>query len=110
MNFEFSLKGKYFDLIKNKTKTIELRLYDDKRKLIKIDDKIIFTNEKTQEKLTCVVLKLYKAKNFLDLTKQIDIKKAGFNSLDDLNKALLEFYSFEKQQQFGVLGIEIEII
>ena len=40
-----------FNAIKNKTKTIEMRLNDEKRKLIKINDLIIFTNNVTNEKL-----------------------------------------------------------
>ena len=38
MNYIFNIKKKYFDLIKNKEKMIELRLFDEKRKLIKIND------------------------------------------------------------------------
>lgn len=36
-----------FKLIKNGTKTIELRLNDEKRKLIKVGDIIRFTNRVT---------------------------------------------------------------
>ena len=45
------LQQKPFNSIKNKEKTIEMRLYDDKRKLIKTGDEIIFTNIVTNEKL-----------------------------------------------------------
>ncbi|MBO7085536.1 MAG: HEPN domain-containing protein, partial [Bacilli bacterium] len=42
-----------FNLIKNKTKTIEMRLNDKKRKLLKKGDFIRFTNTLTGEKLIC---------------------------------------------------------
>jgi len=110
MNFEFNIKNKYFNLIKNEIKTIELRLYDKKRKLIKIGDKITFVNDETQEKLFSTVINLYKSSNFINLTKQIKIEQTGFKTIDDLNKTLLEFYSPKKQEKFGVLGIEIKLI
>ena len=41
-----------FDRIKNGTKTVEFRLYDDKRKQIKVGDKIEFSKlPDLQEKL-----------------------------------------------------------
>lgn len=39
-----------FELIKNGTKTIELRLNDEKRQLLKIKDLIEFTNRTNNEK------------------------------------------------------------
>lgn len=42
MNHNMTLKQPYFDLIKTGKKTIELRLYDDKRRKININDTITF--------------------------------------------------------------------
>lgn len=44
MNHKMSLRNKPFNNIKSGTKTIELRLYDEKRKLISVGDIITFTN------------------------------------------------------------------
>lgn len=44
MNHKMSLRNKPFNSIKSGTKTIELRLYDEKRKLISVGDIITFTN------------------------------------------------------------------
>ena len=53
-----------FQKIKNKTKTIEMRLCDEKRSLISIGDIIEFINTITNEKLECFVSNLYKYENF----------------------------------------------
>lgn len=44
MKHEMGLQTRYFNYIKNGTKRIELRLFDEKRKRIRIGDTIEFTN------------------------------------------------------------------
>lgn len=109
MQFQLNLQNKYFNMIKNGKKTIELRLYDEKRKNIKVGDEILFSNNENEEKLLAKVLDLHKAKSFEDLVGMVEINKTGFSSILELNEALLEFYSAEKQKEFGVLGIEVEL-
>ena len=110
MNYTFNIRKKYFDLIKNKEKTIELRLFDEKRKLLKINDIITFISSETKEKLKAKVINLYKAKNFEKLSQIIDIEKTGFKTLEELIINISEFYTVEKINSFGVLGIEIELL
>ena len=55
---EWSLK------IKNGIKTIELRLYDEKRRKLNIGDIILFENRKDNEQIKCRVVKLHLFKNF----------------------------------------------
>ena len=53
---EMNLQPKYFDFIKDGTKRIELRLYDEKRQLIRLGDIIEFTksdDEKFKAEETC---------------------------------------------------------
>ena len=52
MKHEMKLNNEPFINIKNGTKTIELRLNDEKRRLLKVNDLIEFTNRETNEKLT----------------------------------------------------------
>ena len=42
--YNMTLKQPYFDLIKAGKKTVELRLYDEKRRQIKVGDEITFQN------------------------------------------------------------------
>ena len=60
MTHTMQLKPSPFGMIKNGTKTIELRLYDDKRKKIRPGDSIIFVNtEDNSLTLKTEVIELY---------------------------------------------------
>ena len=105
------LQDRPFNSIKNNEKTIEMRLYDEKRKLIKVGDEIIFTNIVTGETIMVKVLNIFLFKNFNELYKNFDKLKLGYKenesaSPDDMNL----YYSNEEQQKFGVCGIEIKLI
>ena len=59
MNHEMRLHDEPFKLIKAGTKTIELRLYDEKRQEIKVGDEIEFTSRATGEKQVTKVVALH---------------------------------------------------
>ena len=67
MKHEMRLHPEPFNLIKKGTKTIEMRLYDEKRKQIKEGDIITFTNRETGEKIDTKVLKLHIYPSFEEL-------------------------------------------
>ena len=58
------LDNEWFLKIKNGIKTIELRLYDEKRRKLNIGDIILFENRKDNEQIKCRVVKLHLFKNF----------------------------------------------
>ena len=107
MLHKMKLKESPFERIKNGTKKIEFRLYDEKRQQIKIGDQIEFSKlPDLQEKLLVDVIELYKENTFEDL-----FRKLYFDEEEIVRKTELmhEFYSIEKEQQYGVLGIGIKI-
>lgn len=112
MLYEMNLDPKPFEMIKCGLKTIELRLYDDRRKPIKVNDIIEFTNTSdNSQKLLCKVINLYPFKNFEELYRQLPLLKCGYTPLtiasakpSDMNK----YYSDEQIMEFGVVGIELE--
>ena len=57
MKHYMKLQNDPFTKIKNKTKTIEMRLNDEKRRKIKIHDLIEFTNIKTGENYIKTMIK-----------------------------------------------------
>lgn len=105
------LHNRYFYYIKNGSKRIELRLYDDKRKQIQLNDIIEFSNE-NNEKINTKVIALLYYQTFNDLLTDFNIKILADKSIskNDLLKDLNTFYSLAQQKQFGVLGIRIELI
>ena len=99
--------------IKDGKKTIELRLYDEKRKLISVGDTIKFINTENSNDTLCVkVIGLFVFTSFAELYDNLPLLKCGYNE-DDINIAqhddMEKYYSKEKQNQFGVIGIEIAL-
>ena len=100
-----------FNKIKDGTKTIELRLNDEKRRLISIDDTIVFENRTTEEIIKVRVIKLYKYDNFEELFKHFNSITLGYEKKEIPNpKDMNMYYSKEKQEKYGVVGIEIRKI
>lgn len=97
-----------FERIKNGTKTIEFRLYDEKRQQIKVGDKIEFSKlPDLQEKLLVDVIKLYREDSFENLFRKL------YKDEDEIKrktKSMYKYYSPEKEKEYGVLGIEIKLI
>ena len=109
MKHEMKLNNGPFKNIKNGTKTIELRLNDEKRQLLKIKDLIEFTNRETLEQLLVEIENLYHYPSFEELYKHFDKIAMGYKEDEEANpKDMEEYYSREEQEKYGVLGIEIK--
>lgn len=113
MTHKMKLQPKYFDYILNGTKRIEIRLNDEKRKKIKLGDKIKFLKETDlKESFEAQVIGLLKYNSFEELLRDYDISILSDANMtkDELISTLEQFYTKEKQKQYGVLGIRIELI
>ena len=129
MAFEMKLRKAPFELIKNGEKTVEIRLYDEKRRQICIGDRIIFTldgiseektqtdfctNEASTENLSVVteVVGLHKSDTFAELFGKMSAEKFGCKGMtvDEMVEMIREYYTEEKEEKYGVLGIEIRMI
>lgn len=108
---KLNVKEKYYNLLKAGVKTIELRLYDEKRQNIHIGDKIEFANvSNADDTFMAEVIKLHRAESFAALSEQIDCRRAGMADKEELVRVLKEFYPEERQKAFGVVGIEVKRI
>jgi len=103
------LQNRYFAMIRDYLKTIELRLFDEKRRKINIGDKIEFLNIDTDESLLTVVVDIITAASFDELCSIIDIKQTGFADKISLLKEINNIYSVEKTRLYGVMAIKIKI-
>lgn len=113
MIHEMKLQPKYFNYILNGTKRIELRLNDEKRQTIKVGDTIKFLKEPNlDESFFVKVIELIKYNSFLEMFNDYDISILSDNSMskEELLNDLEKFYTKEKQQTYGVLGIRFELI
>ena len=97
-----------FERMKNGAKTIEFRLYDEKRKQIKVGDQIEFSKlPDLQEKLLVDVVELYREDTFEKLFRKLFTDE---EEIKRKTKSIYEIYSPEKEQQYGALGIKILVI
>ncbi|QSX07261.1 ASCH domain-containing protein [Sedimentibacter sp. zth1] len=114
MNHRMNLNPEPFAMIRNGEKTIELRLNDEKRQLIKINDEIEFINtDDESENMLCKVTNIYHFASFDDLYKELPLLKCGYtkhNILNAKSSDMNQYYSIEKQSEYGVVGIEIELL
>lgn len=105
------LKESPFMKIKNGSKTIELRLNDEKRQQVQVGDFIEFSLignpcEKIQTRVTA----LHHFDSFQELYSALPKEKLGYASADvPAPNHMDEYYSREKQEQYGVLGIELRM-
>ncbi len=107
MLHKMKLNENPFERIKNGTKTVEFRLFDEKRQKIKVGDKIEFSKlPDLQEKLLVDVVELYREDTFEDLFRKL---YSNEEEITRKTKAMYEIYSQEKEQQYGILGIRIKI-
>lgn len=103
-----------FSKIKSGSKTFELSLNDEKRKLISIGDNIEFTCIcGSGNKLLTKVINLYYYKSFDELYNDLPLDKCGYdenNILYASPKDMELYYSKDKQQLYGVVAIELELL
>ena len=111
MKHYMKLQNDPFTKIKNKTKTIEMRLNDEKRRKVKIHDLIEFTNIRTGEKLFTKVINLHYYNDFDELYKNHDKTSIGYSMEDIPNPSDMSIYYNESDiKKYGTLAIEINVI
>lgn len=110
--FELRLNTSPFESIKHGTKTIEMRLLDEKRKQYKIGDILVFKKRPDEtEVLRAKIVNLYLFKNFSELYSKFDKVKLGYKENEVARpEDMQEYYSIEEQNKYGVIGIEIKLI
>lgn len=99
-----------FEKVKSRTKTIEMRLNDEKRREVRTGDEIIFTQVLTGERVLVEVTALYPFKDFESLYSAFPPEALGYGkdeipSPEDMKK----YYTEEQRKKYGVLGIGIKI-
>lgn len=108
MLHKMKLNESPFEKIKKGTKSVEFRLFDEKRQQIKVGDKIEFLKlPDMKEKLLVDVLDLYKENSFEGLFRKI--YKGDDAEITRKAQSMYTIYSPEDEKKYGVLGIRIKI-
>ena len=111
MEYYMNLHDSPFNKIKEQSKTIEMRLNDEKRKVLKVNDIIIFTNNVTNEKIKVVILDLYRFDSFKEVYEKFDKVSLGYEKDEIAHyKDMHLYYSEEDIKKYGVLAIKIKVI
>ena len=112
-NFDMKLKKEYYNSVINGTKRIELRLNDEKRQKIKINDTITFHLFDDYNKFfTVKVVGLSYYKSIQDLINDYKIENLISNNItsEELTNTFNSIYKLEDQEKYGILGISFVII
>lgn len=113
MHHKMNLKPEPMRMIRSGKKTIELRLYDEKRKKIRPGDTICFTGQNEQDSLTVRVRQLYVFDSFEELYQKLPLLECGYtpeNVAVARYQDMEQYYPQEKQAKYGVVGIRVEVI
>ena len=114
MVYEMKLNSEPFEKIRSGRKTVELRLYDEKRRKIEIGDDIIFIRISNEnERIAVRVNALLRFSSFEELFKMIPPEKCGNEPDTSPEKAALgmrKYYSEENEKEYGVVGIGVSLI
>ena len=111
MLHQMKLKSEPFCKIKSGTKTIELRLNDEKRQQVQVGDFIEFSQiDDSSQRLTVRVTALHHFNSFAELYAALPKEKLGYapNEMPDPNH-MDAYYPRDKQEKYGVLGIELRL-
>ena len=114
MNYEMHLSEEPFEIIKSGKKVIEVRLFDEKRQKIRIDDKIRFIKSPdNNETIKVRVIGLSRFDNFYDLYSSFDKFQFGHPehyTVEDQIKEGRKTYPEETEKRLGVLGIHLRLV
>ena len=111
MKHYMNLAPAAFGSINSGEKTIEMRLYDEKRAKVNVGDEIEFNNTATKQKIRCIVINLTRYKDFYELYSHNDKIAIGYKANETADaEDMYAFYSPEQIKKYGVLAIGIKVI
>jgi len=99
-----------FKKIAEGNKTIELRLNDEKRQRIHVEDTVVFNCFSAKDIITAQVSGLHKFSNFKELYNALPLEKCGYTvaELDTAHYTDMEqYYTKDQIKNYGALGIEL---
>jgi len=111
MHYFMGLYDRPFELVASGKKTVEVRLYDRKRRKLKIGDLITF-NKLTNplEDVTVIIKDLTRFPTFKEMYSTIPHEAMGAeeSSLEEMLKETYTIYPPEKEEEWGTVAITIE--
>ena len=106
------LSDEPFEWIKSGKQSVELRLFDEKRKKINIDDIIIFTKLSSDDKIKVKVKGLARFSTFKDAFMFIPKTYLAHDNLtlEEQIDRMRRYYPKDKEEKYGLLAIWFEVL
>lgn len=105
---EMRLHPTPFEMIKDGSKTVEIRLNDEKRRSIKVGDVIEFSSrENPEDRFKTEVIGLVVFPSFQDSYAAYPPKTYGAEDASEY-EFMYKYYSKEDEAMYGVLGISLK--
>ena len=106
------LNPEYYNLVANGEKTIEVRLFDEKRKGLAVGDIVAFINTENNDITATRITSLTRFNNFDSCITNTGTKRVGFNgySVEETIKKYRTIYSSDDEERYGCLAIGIELL
>lgn len=111
-DFEYKVYDEVLEAMKNKTKNIEVRLYNEKSSKIRIGDIIKFKLANDENKCVLVKVKnLIMYENVDDFLEKFDLKMATkAHNKENALDTLYNIFGKEEVDTHKLIGIEFELI
>lgn len=105
------LRNEPFKATQEGKKTIEVRLWDDKRQQISVGDFLIFDDQKSGAQITAIVRKVRRYPDLSTLVGSEDFSLTGgiYRNKEHWIKSLESYYSKESQDRLGFVVFEITL-
>ena len=98
-----------FEQIRNGTKTVELRINDEKRRQLQVGDTITFISRSDPDDTISVhITNVESFVSFEELYKSIPPESFGVKEGDSF-ESLYEYYSREEEEKYGVVAISFAL-
>lgn len=111
MTHSMNLIKSAFDLILSGRKTVEMRLYDEKRQKLVVGDNITFSCVGDGRSFTAVVTRLTRHKDFCDLYSHYTAREIGYLEGEISNPDdMLKYYTAENIKKYGALAISVKVL
>ena len=111
--YDLHLQPIYFDLIKNKEKVLEGRLFKNDKKNYNIGDIITFYKEPENiETIKAIILDKYRFDSFDEMANELKKEELGFknSTKEEMIQTYRTIYSIENEKKYGVIVFKVKVI
>jgi len=89
------------------SKQVKLRLFDEKRKVIELGDRLEFISTESGEVIRRKVVGLPRYRSFADLIEELPPELLGSPNREGVTQGARRFYTPQREEVAGVLGIRL---